>query len=223
MIGTDLRTRVLSAIVMLLLAGVALWAGGLALLALVLFVGGGVLWEWRGMVSRFPVSSVARAMWLVGGVIYIVLACGAVLALSIAGLFVPVLTAVIATDVGAYFAGRTIGGPKIAPAISPSKTWAGLIGGMTGAAITLLAWTLLGDTHHSDLLETGGAAILAGALLAVIAQVGDFFESGMKRRAGLKDSGNLIPGHGGIFDRVDGLLPATILAAGWLYALGVLP
>lgn len=211
MIGADLGTRAASAAVMLAVAGVALWVGGLALLALVLFVGGGVLWEWRGMIARFPISPFGRAAWLIGGMIYIILACASVLALHLKGWFLPVLAAVIATDVGAYFAGRTIGGPKIAPAISPSKTWAGLIGGMAAAAVAVALTT-------QDAMLAG-----AGAALAIVAQAGDFFESGMKRRAGLKDSGNLIPGHGGLFDRVDGLLPASILAAGWLYAQGLLP
>ncbi len=211
MIGADLGTRAASAVVMLAVAGLALWIGGLALLALVLFVGGGVLWEWRGIIARFPIGPAARGIWLIGGMVYIILACASVLALDLKGLFAPVLAAVIATDIGAYFAGRMIGGPKIAPAISPSKTWAGLIGGMTAAALAVAVVT--------------GQPVLAGAgaALAVVAQIGDFFESGMKRRAGVKDSGNLIPGHGGMFDRVDGLLAASIAAGAWQYAIGTLP
>ncbi|MCC2662263.1 MAG: phosphatidate cytidylyltransferase [Geminicoccaceae bacterium] len=113
------------------------------------------------------------------------------------------LIVVWTTDTAAYFAGRAIGGPRLAPAISPSKTWAGLGGGMVGAALTgaLAAW-LLGSGR---LLQAAGL----GALLAVVAQLGDLFESGFKRAAGVKDSGALIPGHGGLLDRIDGLLFAA--------------
>lgn len=113
------------------------------------------------------------------------------------------LLAVWSTDTMAYFAGRTIGGPKLAPAISPGKTWAGLAGGMVGAALVgLLAARLV------PLPSLVGAALLASAL-AVVAQAGDLFESWMKRQAGVKDSGRLIPGHGGALDRLDGLLTAA--------------
>jgi len=124
-----------------------------------------------------------------------------------------VVGAVIATDIGAYFAGRMIGGPKIAPSISPSKTWAGLFGGAVGSGLSLvLLSSFSGNPAAVTILP---AYLLAGAVIAIIAQVGDFFESWMKRRAGVKDSGNLIPGHGGLFDRVDGLLAVC-------FVLGVL-
>jgi phosphatidate cytidylyltransferase len=113
------------------------------------------------------------------------------------------LVVVWATDTAAYFAGRALGGPRLAPAISPSKTWSGLCGGMLGAALTgaLAAW-LFGS---SRLLQAAGL----GALLAVVAQAGDLVESSFKRAAGVKDSGTLIPGHGGLLDRIDGLLFAA--------------
>ena len=109
------------------------------------------------------------------------------------------VSTVIAVDVGAYFAGRTIGGPKIAPSISPSKTWAGLAGGMVAA--TLIVWI---GAHEVGKLNPW--LIVGAPLVAIVAQIGDFFESWLKRRAGVKDSGALIPGHGGLFDRVDGLI-----------------
>lgn len=117
------------------------------------------------------------------------------------------LTTVWAIDIFAYFAGRFIGGPKLAPKISPKKTWAGLIGGMAGAiAVAVATWNWLG---------TGSvlALIAIAIVLTVIEQAGDFAESALKRRAGLKDSGNLIPGHGGILDRVDGLVAVALGAA----------
>ena len=117
------------------------------------------------------------------------------------------LVMVWAIDSFAYFAGRTIGGPKLMPSISPKKTWAGLIGGMFGAIATGVAASMMIGTGSPMLL----GAVSAG--LAIVEQLGDFVESAMKRRAGLKDSGHLIPGHGGMLDRVDGLIAVTVGAA----------
>ena len=118
---------------------------------------------------------------------------------------------VIATDTGAYFSGRTIGGPKIAPKISPSKTWAGLIGGATLAG-AVSAGSFIYNTGEFVLRPMLLIAFAIGVVLAVLAQSGDFFESWLKRKAGVKDSSRLVPGHGGVFDRVDGLLPVAIAA-----------
>lgn len=130
------------------------------------------------------------------------------------GAIVVLFVQVWATDVGAYAAGRTIGGPKIMPSVSPNKTWAGLVGGMlcSGALTAFAAW---GFGHFE-----WRWFVPLGLLLAVIAQAGDFFESFVKRRAGLKDSGRLIPGHGGLLDRIDGLLAAApfFLWFSWLLA-----
>ena len=115
------------------------------------------------------------------------------------------LTLVWATDIGAFFAGRTIGGPKVAPAISPNKTWAGLLGGVIAA--TLLALVLRAQ------LGLASALVAVTPILAFAAQAGDFFESWMKRRAGVKDSGTLLPGHGGVLDRLDGVVTSAPLAA----------
>ena len=108
-------------------------------------------------------------------------------------------------DIGAFFAGRSIGGPKLAPVISPNKTWAGLIGGVLLA--TLLAAVMatgFGLPWH---------LVYATPILAVLAQMGDLYESGLKRRAGVKDSGHILPGHGGVLDRLDGLVPVAPVAA----------
>ncbi len=106
------------------------------------------------------------------------------------------------TDIFAYFAGRSIGGPKLAPKISPNKTWAGLIGGMAGAAIV--------GAVTANLLEIGSPFLYLGAPMGLIAQLGDLYESGVKRRYGIKDSGTILPGHGGVLDRLDGLLPVVV-------------
>lgn len=123
------------------------------------------------------------------------------------------LAIVWATDIGAYFSGRTFGGPKLAPVWSPNKTWSGLIGGMIAAEVVGIGLTYV--LHVQMRL-----AVLAG-VLAVAAQMGDLFESQMKRRAGVKDSGKLLPGHGGVMDRLDGCVPvlcivALIVASGYL-------
>jgi phosphatidate cytidylyltransferase len=111
-----------------------------------------------------------------------------------------------ATDTFAYFAGRMIGGPKLAPKLSPKKTWAGLIGGMVGAAVVSIIYSVV-------YLPSWFAPAVVAAGLAVIAQLGDIFESGLKRFYNVKDSGTLIPGHGGVLDRVDGLVAAGVAAA----------
>ncbi len=115
--------------------------------------------------------------------------------------------AVWAMDVGGYFAGKGIGGPKLAPRISPKKTWAGLIGGMALAALVSLAISLI--------FEYGNPVIMPAlaAVVAVVAQIGDLYESAVKRALDKKDSGALIPGHGGILDRVDGLVFAAPFVA----------
>jgi phosphatidate cytidylyltransferase len=129
-----------------------------------------------------------------------------------------VIASVAATDIGAYAAGRTIGGPKLMPKVSPSKTWAGLGGGMAGSMLVaaVFAWI-----HHDARLA---ALVLLAIGIALIAQAGDLLESAVKRHFKVKDSGNLIPGHGGILDRVDGMmtvLPVVALAM-WVSGRSVL-
>lgn len=112
-----------------------------------------------------------------------------------------------ATDIGAYAAGRTIGGPKLLPRVSPKKTWAGLIGGMASAGAVGVGTALILGQPHPAALAIGSAA------LAVVAQAGDLLESWVKRRWEVKDSSTIIPGHGGVLDRVDGLLAAALAVA----------
>jgi phosphatidate cytidylyltransferase len=199
---------------MVAVAGVALWAGGWFFTAFIAAIGLVALHEWRGLVDRFAPSQPGNFLWIAAGCLYI----GAALALLLF-LYMPftqaqhfviaLIAVVIATDVGAYFSGRTFGGPKIAPRISPSKTWAGLFGGMTAAALLLSGLNSYASLGFGNALSVG----LFGAFLAVVAQAGDFLESWMKRRAGVKDSGSFIPGHGGVLDRVDGMLPVIIVGS----------
>jgi phosphatidate cytidylyltransferase len=125
------------------------------------------------------------------------------------------LAVVWATDIGAYAFGRMIGGPKLAPSVSPNKTWSGAVGGLVSAVLIsagLLAWGY-GQGLSASLL------ILAAGL-SVVSQAGDLFESALKRRYQVKDSGAIIPGHGGVMDRFDGLWAAAPLAAVFCLVLG---
>lgn len=116
-----------------------------------------------------------------------------------------------ATDILAYFVGRSIGGPKLWPQVSPNKTWSGLAGGMLAAALFSAIFAAWRGWPEAPL-----PMALAGLALAALAQAGDLLESWMKRRAGVKDSGKLLPGHGGLMDRVDGLVPVACMVALWI-------
>ena len=232
---SDLGVRTLSAMVMVTVAGAALWLGGMVFFWFAVLLGIGVYWEWSRLVLAFSSGLAGRAAWMVAGLAYVGLAVWIIammgadrtetsswMRLMLSGL----VAGGVCTDIGAYFSGRAIGGPKIAAAISPSKTWAGLGGGMVGAFLALfglfklsIALTghvdsrghlLLADPFHTTDQILVAAAVL-GPVIAIVAQAGDFFESWMKRRAGVKDSGKLIPGHGGLFDRLDGLLAVSFV------------
>jgi phosphatidate cytidylyltransferase len=117
-----------------------------------------------------------------------------------------ILLVVWVTDTGGYFAGRGIGGPKLWPRVSPKKTWAGAIGGFAASLVVAAAFAAIG-------LGKTGPMLSLGAVLSIASQLGDLFESAVKRRFGVKDSGHIIPGHGGLLDRLDGFVAAIVLAA----------
>jgi phosphatidate cytidylyltransferase len=217
-----LAPRTISALVMAAVAGGALWAGGW-IFTLLVFVAGVQMWlEWR----RMAISAKWDAEWHAVGMLYVFIPCLAFVYLRNYALphgFPPqhsyfnlylclyIVGLVIATDVGAYFAGRLIGGPKLAPSISPNKTWAGSVGGLFSAyaAQVFFRWFFFGEHYFLYPWD-----ILLPLLISSLAQIGDLFESWVKRRAGVKDSGNLIPGHGGLLDRMDGymfIVPAIAL------------
>ena len=204
--GVAVTAALVAAVLLVPLA--PLWAGPLALLAgaaAVLLLGRDSRLKWRLLALAWlglPVVAVTwlrlqpeLGLWLIGWL----------------------LATVWASDTGAYFAGRGIGGPKLAPRVSPNKTWAGLIGGMAAAAVAGALVAVWGG--FSPL-----AAGLVAAVVAALSQGGDLAESALKRHFGVKDSGNLIPGHGGILDRVDALLAAGLATAllFW-FAAGRLP
>ena len=190
--------------------GAALLPAAAILLAMAGEADGAVLLLAVGSVAAAGLAALlpgAPSHWAAGGVLYIGLPALSLLWLRNDGpngivLVLWLFFVVWATDTFAYFAGRAIGGPRLAPGISPSKTWAGLGGGMLGAAA-------VGGTFAAAVGGAGPAAAALAALLAVVAQAGDLFESWLKRRVDVKDSGTLIPGHGGFLDRVDGLLFAA--------------
>lgn len=249
---SNLGTRVIGGVAMIVVAIACLWFGGVAFWALTTIAAMLMLWEWAGLmqvrrahialavfavpflyacplwgvVDRTAVALLVSGAMLVGisgsgrlgaGLLYAGFPALALLFLRDQphgiGLTLWTLALVWATDIGAFFAGRAIGGPKLAPAISPNKTWAGLIGGVVAAgaigALLVFAFGL-----PLKLAPLGG-------VLAVLAQAGDLYESWLKRKAGVKDSGHLLPGHGGVLDRLDGLVPVavlvgTLVASGWL-------
>jgi phosphatidate cytidylyltransferase len=212
---SDLGIRTLSGVVMMGVAIAAVWYGGYAFTVLVILVGLGVYWEFCKLVLGFAKSRNARLLWFVGGLFYVGLGCFALLLFS-APFFgdivaTIIIAGVIGTDIGAYFVGRVLGGPKIAPKISPSKTWSGLFGGMAGSGLLMIAAQYAAGLNYTFVFSVP-MTMFVGAALAVVAQTGDFFESWMKRRAGVKDSGRLIPGHGGLFDRTDGLIAVAFVA-----------
>ena len=145
-------------------------------------------------------------LWAVVGIVYLGVPAVAFLALRDLPqgmqLVFWLVIVVVATDVFAYLVGRSLGGPKLAPRISPGKTWSGLAGGAAGAMI-------LGGVFAHMVGWGWPQGALVALILALVAQSGDLFESFIKRRAGVKDSGQLIPGHGGMLDRLDGYLFAV--------------
>jgi phosphatidate cytidylyltransferase len=185
----------------LVVAGIALALGLPAKASLAIAV---------GLVAIALVARVNRE-WALAGSLYAAAALfGAVLVRAdpqsgfIALLFV--LLIVWVTDIGGYFAGRSIGGPKLWVRVSPKKTWAGALGGFGGSLMVAAGFAALGFGRMLPLL-------LLAAVLSIVSQLGDLFESAVKRRFGVKDSSNVIPGHGGLLDRLDGFVAAIVMAA----------
>jgi phosphatidate cytidylyltransferase len=153
----------------------------------------------------------APRSWAIAGFLYAAAALVASIVVRLDAMqgfvaLVFVLLVVWCTDIGGYFAGRTIGGPKLWPRVSPNKTWAGAVGGFIASLLVAAGFAMNGFGRISPLL-------MIAAALSVASQLGDLFESAIKRRFGVKDSGHIIPGHGGLMDRLDGYVAAVVLAA----------
>jgi phosphatidate cytidylyltransferase len=200
----DLLVRTLTGIILVAIALLAAVQGGDLLAYFVAAIATLMFYEWTRMVRGWGPG------WYAGGFVYALLPALALLWIRERdehGLYLLIWTFIVtwSTDIGAYFAGRSLGKRKLAPSISPNKTVEGLYGGIAAATLFGGAWTLATDL---------GRPLLALApVLAVAAQAGDLFESGMKRRAGVKDSGAWLPGHGGVLDRLDGLVPVAVFTA----------
>jgi phosphatidate cytidylyltransferase len=240
---SDLWLRSASAAILAPVALLCLWFGGWAWDFLIAVAMGGLGYEWGQLGKRGHAVMLAAALLLVwlsaalGGFaagLLAVAVVGAVVAWRLgrfAGTGLPyagiggisllwlrlqpetglidtlfLVVVIWSTDIGAYLMGRVFGGPKLAPKISPGKTWSGSVGGLLAGGFA--GGLLAGGGHGFDF-----AALPAGFLLSVFAQAGDLLESAIKRKLGVKDSGRTIPGHGGLFDRLDGFLAAAPAAA----------
>lgn len=209
---SNLALRVVSSLVLAPIALIAAWLGGPFFVVFWVVAASIVLWEWSRLVVQAKLRGFSRIDWLAAGIGYAAVLMFAPLILrrdpllgfaAIAFLF----AVVWATDIAAYFAGRALGGPKLWPAVSPKKTWSGAIGGtLGGVAAGVLTVKVLG-------LSVAPMLVLVAGFLSVAAQAGDLIESALKRHFGAKDSGSIIPGHGGVMDRLDGFLTAAAAAA----------
>lgn len=254
--GSELRSRVVSAMVLGATALLATYFGGLVFAAFVAAMSAVALWEWMsitdvarpfwlraaavaclaaGLVAlvlpspalafgllilpatvALVAATLSRpALWTALGMVYV--GCPAAAFLVLRGsepngflAIVLILAVVAASDTGAYFGGRRFGGPKLWSRVSPKKTWSGALSGLASAALTGAAAARLSGSAGL------GLGLLLGAALSIAGQAGDLLESAVKRRFGVKDSGRILPGHGGVLDRVDGLFVAAALA--WLIA-----
>lgn len=200
---SNLALRIVSAAVLAPLAVAAAYFGGWPFVLFWAVAAGAVLWEWTRLVKG--------VVWVATGVFYAAAMFAAPVLLRADahyGLFAIVLLFAIvwSTDIFGYFAGRAIGGPKLLPSVSPKKTWSGAIAGTLGAMIVAIAVASLFGSFHA------GTIAAVALLLSVCAQIGDLFESFVKRKFGAKDSSQLIPGHGGVMDRLDGFWAAALAA-----------
>ncbi|MCD6035478.1 MAG: hypothetical protein K0R63_1219 [Rickettsiales bacterium] len=217
-VPADVKLRLITAIALAPIVLFLVFYGGVGYQIMVLMLAVLMSFEWNNIIStptRVSLDRQERTRWETIGLLYITLPSVALLALREMeqGLLIMLwlVTVVWATDIAAYFTGRTVGGPKLAPAISPNKTWSGLAGGVVASAIGGGVISLFMTNPHPS------AFMFLSAALAVVAQAGDLFESWVKRYFGVKDSGTLIPGHGGVLDRIDGML--TVAPVMFLVAL----
>jgi phosphatidate cytidylyltransferase len=198
----ELAVRTLTGLILIVAALLVAFHGGYLMAVVVAAIATAMFYEWTRIVRGWG------AAWYVSGFFYALVPALALLWIRERAGFNLLLWAFVvtwSTDIGAYFAGRRFGKRKLAPTISPGKTVEGLYGGIAAATLLGGAWVFAARL---------GIALLALApVLAIAAQAGDLFESSMKRRAGVKDSGSWLPGHGGVLDRLDGLVPVAVLTA----------
>ena len=201
---SELLVRSVAAIAMMIVALAAAMVGGYYFAVLVAAAATAIFYEWTRLVRGWGPA------WYIGGFVYALIPALALLwvrdrAEDGFALVLWIFIVTWATDIGAYLAGRALGRRKLAPSISPAKTVEGLYGGIAAAAILGGVWAWYTGLEQS--------LFVMAPVLALAAQGGDLFESWMKRRSGVKDSGRWLPGHGGLFDRLDGLVPVAVLTA----------
>lgn len=200
----ELFIRTVTGVLLIAIALAAAVMGGNIFAVFVAAIATAMFYEWTRIVRGWGLA------WYSGGFLYALVPALALLWIrerDVHGLYLLVWAFIVtwSTDIGAYFAGRRFGRKKLAPTISPGKTVEGLYGGIAAAALFGGAWALA--------MHLGIALLPLAPVLAIAAQAGDLFESAMKRRAGVKDSGAWLPGHGGVLDRLDGLVPVAVLTA----------
>ncbi len=204
-----LTLRIVSAAVLIPIVVAAVYAGGVAWMLLVGLFSIVMIVEWCKIAARRP----GAVPWYGLGLVYVFVPCIALIwlrndpSVGLQQIFW-IVALVIAADTGAYIAGRSIGGPKLAPRISPNKTWSGLGGAVVSAAAVGAITAVVMD------LPSVGTVIAVSGGLGIVAQAGDLAESAFKRHFGVKDASNIIPGHGGALDRVDGLIAVAAAVAG---------
>ncbi|OIQ45401.1 MAG: phosphatidate cytidylyltransferase [Roseobacter sp. MedPE-SW] len=241
----DLIPRIISALVMVAVALVSIWAGGLVFTLVIALCCGGMVWELTHMLASrrsgaaLMLGASTAAAVFVAGLLPMTLGLALLLAPVVLGWvqvsgtsktrfavfalwivlagysfvwmrnslgaewLIWLAIVVVATDVAGYFAGKTLGGPKFWPRISPKKTWSGTSAGWIAAALVGAA--------AAPLFDMGFSLVLASVLVSMASQAGDVAESALKRQTGVKDSSGLIPGHGGLLDRFDGMLGAAAM------------
>lgn len=200
----ELFVRTITGLILIVAALLVAFEGGYLLAIVVAGIATAMFYEWTRLVRGWG------PLWYIGGFFYALVPALALLWIREHDVHRPMLLfwafiVTWSTDIGAYFAGRSFGQRKLAPSISPGKTFEGLYGGIAAATILGGAWVLG--------FGLGKALLVCAPLFAAAAQGGDLFESAMKRRAGVKDSGVWLPGHGGVLDRLDGLVPVAVLTA----------
>jgi phosphatidate cytidylyltransferase len=198
----ELSVRILTGVVLVVAALLVAFQGGYLFAVTVAAIATLMFFEWTRLVRGWGL------LWYLGGVLYALLLALALLWIrERAGIDLLLWSFIVtwSTDIGAYFAGRRFGRHKLAPTISPGKTVEGLIGGVVAASLLGAGWALA--------VRLAWPALLLAPVFAVAAQGGDLFESSVKRRASVKDSGAWLPGHGGVLDRLDGLVPVAVLTA----------
>ena len=207
-----LGIRAASAAVMLAIAVAVYWAlGPRGLDIIVAVVAALCFFELLFLIVKATDNVAFRLAGILAGAVYIGLAALILVDFDVQYFYMAIAVVVFA-DTFAYIFGTLIGGPRIMPKVSPNKTWAGLIGGMFGGFLALTPLIYLSSRIMGVLdIQALTVAAVAGPVLAVIALAGDLFESRLKRKAGVKDSSRLIPGHGGFFDRFDGVIPVAIV------------